>query len=86
MKTPQALLNEERPFLSDAEYEEVKADLESNEYKEQMAIMAETLRSAVAAGEKAGTAHARSCGRVVGAIERQMKRQKDAWDAIKRER
>jgi len=86
LKTPQAVLDEERPFLSDAEYEEAKADLESNEYKEQMAVMVETLKSAVAAGVKAGTSHTRACGMVVGAIEAQMKQQKGVWDAMKRGR
>ena len=76
--TSQTALDEERPFLSDSEYQELKADIESNEYKEQMAIMAETLKSAVVAGG--------SCRSVVNAMTDQMKQQKAAWDAIKRER
>jgi len=86
LKTPQTLLDEERPFLCDLEYQEFKADLESNEYKEQMAVMVETLRSGVAAGVKGGTGHRRSCSIVVGAMEAQVKQQKDAWNALKRAR
>jgi len=86
LKTALALLDEERPFLSDAEYQEFKGDLEGNEYKKQMALMAETLKNGVAAATKAGASHDKACAMVVGAMQDQIKQQKGAWDAIKRKR
>lgn len=87
-KTPHMLLDEERQFLSDSEYQEFKADLESNEYKEQIgAAMVGTLRSAVVASMKAGSSHRSACRSVVDAMmDHQIEPQKAAWDAVKRER
>jgi hypothetical protein len=88
LKTPHMLLDEERPFLSDSEYQEFKADLESEEYKQQIGVvMVGTLKSAVVAGMKAGSSHRSACRSVVDAMmDHQIKPQKAAWDAMKRGR
>ena len=86
LKASLALLDEERPFLSDSEYQEFKGDLEGSEHQKQMTRMDETLKSGIAAATKAGASHEKACSMVVGAMEDQIKQQKGAWDAIKRKR
>ena len=88
LKTPLMLLDEERPYLSDSEYQEVKADLESSEYKEQIGVvMVGTLKDAVVAATKAGSSHRSACRSVVdGMTDHQIKPQKAAWDTMKRAR
>lgn len=85
-KPIEALLEDERSFLSESEYRDVKAYVTSDEYKSGIGDIVSTLKGGVAAAMKDGTDHGAACGLVVGAAAAQVKQQKDVWDAVKHRR